>query len=73
MAARYFEDWKKNPKDICKYLNDNAKEEDFSLVEKYFDKLSQFSNKLQDMKIVELFSAKNLPSWMLVMKELENK
>lgn len=73
MAARYFEDWKKNPKDICKYLNDNAKEEDFSLVEKYFDKLSQFSNKLQDMKIVELFSAKNLSSWMLVMKELENK
>lgn len=66
MAVNFFEDWKKSPKDICDFLNDNATEENFKEMEDCFDRLTPFSDKLDSPEIASLFSSKNLFIWMKV-------
>lgn len=71
MAMFYFDDWKKNPRDICAYLNENATEKDFDDLENYFNRLIPYSDKLKDIEVVELFVPKDLPVWMMFFKKAE--
>lgn len=66
MAVNFFEEWKKAPKNMCDFLNNNASEEDFKVMEEYFNRLIPFSDKLDSPEVVSLFSSKNIFIWMRV-------
>lgn len=41
MCMNHFENWKKQPKALCQYLNDNAKEEEFALLTQHLRRLEK--------------------------------
>ena len=44
MAMFHLEEWKKAPRDICKYLNENGTEEEFDTLNKYFNMLIPYDS-----------------------------
>lgn len=65
MAINHFEHWKKQPKDICDYLNRNSSIEEFRGIEGYFNRLIPYTDKLSHRELATLFTAKNLFIWMM--------
>lgn len=70
MAMFYLDDWKKDPKKICAYLNENAKENDFNTLNEYFTKLIPYSDKLKNIEVAELFIKKDMMAWMTFVKRM---
>lgn len=70
MAMFYLDDWKKDPKKICAYLNENAKESDFNTLNEYFTKLIPYSDKLKNIEVAELFIKKDMMAWMTFVKRM---
>lgn len=70
MAMFYIDDWKKDPKKICAYLNENAKERDFDILNEYFTKLIPYSDKLEHTEVSELFIKKDMMVWMSFVKKM---
>ena len=70
MAMFYLDDWKKDPKKICAYLNENAKESDFNTLNEYFTKLIPYSDKLKNTEVAELFIKKDMMAWMTFVKRM---
>ena len=71
MTMFHFDNWKKNPRDICSYLNENAKEEEFDSLNDYFNRLIPYSNKVNNIEVAELFVSKDIPVWMMAFKKAE--
>ena len=69
MAIFHMEDWKKDPKKMCDFLNSHSSTEEFQKVEEYFNRLSPYSDKLENPKVAELFVSKNMAVWMYVFVE----
>lgn len=70
MAMFYLDDWKKDPKKICAYLNENAKENDFNTLNEYFTKLIPYSDKLKNIEVAEVFIKKDMMAWMTFVKRM---
>lgn len=68
MAMFHLEEWKKAPRDICKYLNENGTEEEFDTLNKYFNMLIPYADKLDHTEVAELFVSKDFMAWMTLMK-----
>ena len=66
MAVNHFEQWKKQPKDMCDYLNNNSNIDEFKCLENYFNRLIPYTDKLMNRNVAALFTAKNLFIWMMV-------
>lgn len=66
MAINHLEYWKKNPKDMCNFLNIHSSREEYRTVEMYFNRLIPYSDKLQNGDIAALFTSKNLFIWMKI-------
>lgn len=66
MAVNYFEHWKKQPKDICDYLNNNASIEEFKKMEEYFNRLIPYTDKMENNEVAALFTSKNMFIWMML-------
>lgn len=66
MAVNHYDKWKKTPKDINSFLNENSSVEEFEKVEDYFNRLIPFSDKMENKKVSELFTSKNLFVWMML-------
>lgn len=66
MVINHFDNWKKNAKDMCDYLNNNSSMQEYKKVEEYFNRLIPYSDKLENEKIAALFSSKNLFIWLKV-------
>lgn len=66
MAINHFEHWKKQPKDMCDYLNSNSSIEEFRVVEGYFNRLIPYTDKMSNRELAALFTAKNLFIWMML-------
>lgn len=71
MAMFHFDNWKKNPRDICSYLNENATEEEFDSLNDYFNRLIPYSDKANNIEVAELFVSKDMPVWMMAFKRAE--
>ena len=71
MAMFHFDNWKKNPRDICSYLNENATEEEFDNLNDYFNRLIPYSDKANNIEVAELFVSKDMPVWMMAFKRVE--
>lgn len=57
MSINYIEDWKRNPEPLFQYLNDNATENDYAVLESYLDRLCCVIDK--DVK--NMFNTTNSP------------
>lgn len=66
MSINHYEDWKKTPKDMCDYLNENSSEQEYKDIETYFNRLIPYCDKIDNSEIAMLFSSKNLFIWMMV-------
>jgi len=66
MAVKHFEDWKKTPKDMCNYLNNNSSVEEYKVIEEYFNRLTPYTDKLENAEISKLFTTKNMFIWMML-------
>lgn len=66
MAINHFEHWKKQPKDMCDYLNNNSSVDEFRCLESYFNRLIPYTDQLENRDVASLFTAKNLFIWMMV-------
>lgn len=66
MGVFHMEEWKKDPRKMCSYLNDNSSTDEFLKMEEYFNRIEPYSDKLNSPKIVELFVAKDIVVWMKV-------
>lgn len=66
MAINHFEHWKKQPKDMCDYLNSNSSIDEFKGIERYFNRLIPYTDKLSNRELAALFTAKNLFIWMML-------
>lgn len=66
MGVFHIDEWKKDPKKMCEYLNNNSSTEEFLKVEEYFNRIEPYSDKLKTPKIMELFVAKDMAVWMMV-------
>lgn len=66
MGINHFENWKKTPKDMCDYLNYNSSEEEYKVIEEYFNRLIPYCDKIENNEIATLFTSKNLFVWMMV-------
>ncbi len=66
MGISHYGDWKKTPKDMCDYLNENSSGQEYKAVENYFDRLIPYCDKMGNKEISELFTSKNLFVWMMV-------
>ena len=66
MAINHFEHWKKQPKDMCNYLNNNSSVDEFRCLESYFNRLIPYTDQLENRDVASLFTAKNLFIWMMV-------
>ena len=56
MAMFHFDNWKKNPRDICSYLNENATEEELSAISGVGDVIAKaYVDYFADEKHRELF------------------
>ena len=66
MAVKHFENWKKTPKDMCNYLNNNSSFEEYRDIEKYFNRLSLYTDKLENPEVSKLFTTKNMFIWLML-------
>lgn len=66
MGINHFDSWKKTPKDMCDYLNMNSSEKEYLEIEKYFNRLIPYSDKIKNNEVASLFTSKNLFVWMMV-------
>lgn len=66
MAINHFEHWKKQPKDMCDYLNSNSSIDEFKGIERYFNRLIPYTDKLSNRELAALFTAKNLFIWVML-------
>lgn len=66
MAVNHFENWKKDPKKMCDYLNTNATKNEYLKIEDYFNRLVLYSDKLENKKVSDLFTTKDILVWMKV-------
>ena len=66
MAINHFDHWKKKPKDMCDYLNNNSSIDEFKGLESYFNRLIPYTDQLENRDVASLFTAKNLFIWMMV-------
>lgn len=62
MCMRYFEKWNKNGKNIANYLNNNANEEDFDILESHLSRLEKIITK--ETKVV--FDGKDTFIWLTI-------
>lgn len=69
MAMFHLEEWKKAPRDICKFLNENAMTEEFDTLDKYFNMLIPYADKLDHTEVAELFVSKDFMAWLALMKK----
>lgn len=66
MAVKHFEDWKKTPKDMCNFLNNNSSVEEYKDIEEYFNRLAPYTDKLENVEVSKLFTSKNMFIWMML-------
>lgn len=72
MAVKHFEDWKKTPKDMCNYLNNNSSVEEYKDIEEYFNRLVPYTDKLENAEVSKLFTTKNMFIWMMLFDRFDN-
>ena len=66
MSVKHFENWKKTPKDMCNYLNNNSSIEEYKHIEKYFNRIAPYADKLENSEVSKLFTTKNMFIWMML-------
>ena len=66
MAVNHFEDWKSQPNKMCDYLNQHSSEEEYKNIEKYFNRLAPYVDKLKNKNVSDLFVSKNIAVWMML-------
>lgn len=66
MAVFHMDEWKKDPKKMCDFLNDNSSLEEFRKIEEYFNRITPYSDKIDNKKVSELFVSKDMAVWMMV-------
>ena len=71
MAVKHFESWKKTPKDMCDYLNNNSSIDEYKEVEKYFNRLIPYTDKVENAEVSQLFTSKNMFVWMMVFSRFD--
>ena len=71
MAVKHFENWKKTPKDMCDYLNNNSSIEEYKEIEKYFNRLIPYADKVENAEVAQLFTSKNMFVWMMVFSRFD--
>ena len=71
MAVKHFENWKKTPKDMCDYLNNNSSIEEYKEIEKYFNRLIPYTDKVENAEVAQLFTSKNMFVWMMVFSRFD--
>ena len=69
MSIYHFEHWKKQPKDMCEYLNHNSSVDEYRGIEQAFNRLIPYTDKMENKEVAALFTAKNLFIWMRVFAE----
>ncbi len=65
MGIYHFEDWKKDPKKMCDYLNSNSSIEEYRKIESYFNRIAPFSDKLENRTVANLFTQKDILVWVM--------
>jgi hypothetical protein len=66
MSINHYDNWKRTPKDMCDYLNENSSEQEYRDIESYFNRLIPYCDKMDNSEIAALFTSKNLFIWMMV-------
>lgn len=66
MAVFYMNEWKKDPKRMCDFLNNNSSIEQFRKIEEYFSRIAPYSDKIDNKKVSDLFVSKDMAVWMVV-------
>lgn len=66
MAVFYMSEWKKDPKKMCDFLNNNSSIEQFRKIEEYFSRIAPYSDKIDNKEISDLFVSKDMAVWMVV-------
>lgn len=66
MGVFHMDEWKKDPRKMCSYLNDNSSTDEFLKMEEYFNRIEPYSDKINSPRVVELFVAKDIVVWMKV-------
>ena len=71
MTVFHMDDWKKNPQKMCEYLNDNSCIEEFIKIEEYFNRIGTYSDKMENKKVSELFTPKDMCVWLGVFNNFD--
>lgn len=66
MAVFYMNEWKKDPKRMCDFLNNNSSIEQFRKIEEYFSRIAPYSDKIDNKEVSDLFVSKDMAVWMVV-------
>lgn len=66
MAVFYMNEWKKDPKRMCDFLNNNSSIEQFRKIEEYFSRIALYSDKIDNKEVSDLFVSKDMAVWMVV-------
>ena len=66
MAVFYMNEWKKDPKRMCDFLNNNSSIEQFRKIEEYFSRIAHYSDKIDNKEVSDLFVSKDMAVWMVV-------
>lgn len=66
MAVFYLDEWKKDPKKMCDFLNNNSSIDEFKKIEEYFKRIAPYSDKIDNKEISDLFVSKDMAVWMVV-------
>lgn len=66
MAVFYMNEWKKDPKKMCDFLNNNSSIEKFKKIEEYFNRIAPYSDKIDNKEVANLFVSKDMAVWMMV-------
>lgn len=66
MAVFYLNEWKKDPKKMCDFLNNNSSIEEFKKIEEYFNRIAPYSDKIDNKEVANLFVSKDMAVWMMV-------
>ena len=71
MAVYHFNEWKKDPKKMCDYLNKNSSNEEYRNIESYFNRLAPYVDKLDNKAVSDLFVSKDMAVWMIVFNDFD--
>lgn len=66
MAVFYMNEWKKDPKKMCDFLNNNSSIEEFKKIEEYFNRIAPYSDKIDNKEVSDLFVSKDMAVWMVI-------